>query len=247
MHEAQLHGDQNAFITLTYDREHLPANYSISVREWQLFMKKLRDRLSGRKIRFYACGEYGDQKLRPHYHAIIFGYDFPDKKIFKTENGNTLYTSEQLTSTWGLGHCTTGDVTFESAAYVARYVMKKITGEQAVDHYTRIHPHTGEAHTVTPEFTVMSRRPGIGAPWLLKYRRDVYPSDQVITRGMVTRPPRFYDNQLTEEEVEQIKRRRKKEGLVHKPNQTPARLRARAEIRDQRIQSLKRKLPEDDQ
>lgn len=81
-------------------------------------------------------------------------------------------------------------MTFESAAYVARYVMKKVTGDRAESHYEGRHP----------EYTSMSRRPGIGKGWYEKFKADVYPLDRVVVRGVNTRPPRFYDNLLAVED-----------------------------------------------
>lgn len=242
VHESQLHKD-NCFINLTFDNEHLPANYSVNVRDWQLFMKKLRKKYSNKKIRSFACGEYGDTNLRPHYHAIIFGHDFNDKVPFKkNKNGDQLFTSPTLTEIWGQGHCTLGSVTFESAAYVARYVMKKFTGKQADDHYTRRHPITGIFHRVQPEFVTQSRRPGLGAPWLERFKTDAYPSDFVIVRGQKMRPPKFYDQKLSEEELEQIKRRRKATGRQHRSDNTPERLKTREIVQNARVKMLKREL-----
>ena len=93
-------------------------------------MKKLRKALgkNGKRIRFFHCGEYGESTSRPHYHAIIFGYDFPDKKKWRTtDRGDILYRSPLLETLWDKGSSEIGSVTFESAAYVARYSLKKIT------------------------------------------------------------------------------------------------------------------------
>lgn len=239
-HEAQLY-DHNSFITLTFDDEHLPSTNSINVRDWQLFMKRLRASIP-HKIRFYACGEYGDLNLRPHYHAIIFNHQFTPKTLWSENRGNPLYTSPSLTKHWPYGLATLGNVTFESAAYVARYVTKKITGDRAAEHYTRRHPLTGELHQVEPEAAWMSRRPGLGATWLIKYHADVYPSDFIVHDGKKMRPPRAYDKSLTEEELAEFKRRRKASSLRFKPDQQPARLRARAAVREARMRTVKRKL-----
>lgn len=247
MHEAQL-CQQNCFITLTFADEHLPEDYSVHVRTWQLFMKKVRKHYEPKKIRFYACGEYGEANLRPHYHAILFNHDFTDKRLWKTDRaGNRLYTSKELTELWGFGHCTTGDVTFESAAYVARYVMKKLTvsgdGQHVVDHYyTRIHPVTKQAVRVQPEFCVSSRRPGLGAPWLERYKTDVYPSDFVVSRGMKMAPPRFYDQKLTEEELTELKRHRKLNSHRFKADNTKERLAVRETVKKSKLSLLKRTL-----
>ena len=196
MHEAQLH-DENSYITLTYNDKNLPKDGSLNLRHFQLFMKRLRKK-TGKKIRFYHCGEYGEKFKRPHYHACLFGYQFPDLRYFKTINGNKLYTSKYLDSVWTnkngetMGFSTIGNVTFESAAYVARYIMKKINGEKAEAHY--VNKETGEI--LKPEYTTMSRRPGgLGAEWLKKYKTDVYPGDFVVVRGKKMKPPKYYDRQ----------------------------------------------------
>lgn len=188
MDEASLYAN-NCFITLTYDDEHLPGNRSLDHRVFQLFMKKLRKRF-GAKIRFYMAGEYGDKFRRPHYHALLFNHDFADKQLFTIRNENRLYTSGELQQLWRNGFSSVGDVTFDSAAYVARYVMKKITGDKAEDHY--VDKTSGEL--LAPEYSAMSRRPGIGRGWYDLFKGDVYPSDQKVVRGIITRPPRFYDN-----------------------------------------------------
>lgn len=192
VHEAELH-KQNCFITLTYNPENLPEDSSLSLEDFQLFMKRFRKKYSDVKIRFFHCGEYGAKNERPHDHAIIFGFDFPDKQLLKTVRGNPVYTSEILAGLWGKGFCTVGAVTFESAAYVARYVLKKVTGEMAEGYYDGRRP----------EYVTMSRREGIAADWYEKYKTDVYPQsdadekrDEVIIRGKPMKPPRFYDNRL---------------------------------------------------
>lgn len=184
VHEAQMH-EENAFITLTYNNEHLPKNLSLDKRHWQLFVKKLRKYHAG-KIKYFHCGEYGEQRHRPHYHACLFGVDFPDKVLWKKKDDVSLYVSQKLQDIWGKGFCTVGDVTFESAAYTARYIMKKVTGEKAAEHY-------GER---IPEYTTMSR--GIGKSWLEKFHADVYPHDYVVINGAKMRPPRFYDKILSD-------------------------------------------------
>lgn len=241
MHEAQLY-DQNCFLTLTFADEHLPENYSVDVRDLQLFMKRLRKETYPRLIRFYAVGEYGDLSGRPHYHALIFNYDFSDKNVYSISRGNKLYTSSLLSKLWPYGLATLGSVTPQSAAYCARYSMKKIGGKNAAEHYTRLHPLTGKFVTVRPEFSVMSRRPGIGTGWFERFRSDIYPSDYVIVDGHKQAVPRFYKLKLTEEEQLDAKRRRKAASLRFKPDQTKERRHVRATVRDAKIATLKRKL-----
>lgn len=205
MHEASLYED-NSFATLTYDDEHLPRDVSLVVPrdidglhypgDFQLFMKRLRRSIAPKRVRFFHCGEYGKATqengwiARPHYHALLFGYSPPDKKFFSKRGDNSVYTSGELSTLWQKGHVVVGDVTFESAAYVARYVLKKVTGVGAQNHYQ------GRA----PEYTTMSRRPGIGSRWYQKFKSDVFPLDRVVVRGSVARPPRFYDNILARED-----------------------------------------------
>lgn len=182
MHEASLYTD-NAFITLTYNDQNIPPNGTLVKEHFQKFMKRLRKSIAPKPVRYYHCGEYGEKLQRPHYHALLFGHDFEDKKFFSSKNNNSVYTSDSLSKLWPYGFSVSGAVTFDSAAYVARYVMKKVTGARAIEHYQgRI-----------PEYTTMSRRPGIGKGWYEKYKTDVYPLDRVVVRGNSTRPPRFYD------------------------------------------------------
>lgn len=191
VHEASLH-EQNCFITLTYDDVHLPYGGSLVLKHFQDFMKRLRFH-HGSGIRFFHCGEYGEKHQRPHYHAIIFNFDFPDKVLHQEKKGFKYYTSEILSDLWGFGFVIIGDVTFESSAYVARYILKKVNGEKADAHYTKMIGEYGECVDLKPEYTTMSRRPGIAAGWFDKFGSEVYPSDSVVIRGREMRPPKFYD------------------------------------------------------
>lgn len=206
MHEAQQH-EANSFLTLTYDDDQLPKDGSLNKEHFQLFMKRLRRRSSS-PLRFFHCGEYGDENLRPHYHACIFGDDFLDDRVQDkiTQAGDKLYTSKRLSEVWTYGYSWIGALTFESAAYVARYCLKKVTGKKAEAHYA------GR----TPEYVTMSRRPGIGADWFLRYSREVYPSDSVVMRGKEMMPPPYYDKLLEKTDprlYEAIKKERASEQL----------------------------------
>lgn len=226
MHESTLH-KHNSFITLTYNNDHLPKNQNLNKKHFQDFMKRLR-KTYGAGIRFFHCGEYGDKKGRPHYHACIFGLEFKDKKIWKIHKGQKYYTSESLEKLWPFGFSTIGDVTFQSAAYVARYITKKITGKNAFLHYNKIDLETGEIlREIQPEYTTMSRRPGIGKDWLTKYTNDVYNHDFIIINGKKIKPPKYYDRQyeiLNPEKFSKIKRQRVKQGKNNLQNSTTGRL-----------------------
>jgi hypothetical protein len=242
MHESQLH-DENSYITLTYSPEHLPQDWSVDKTHFQKFMKRLRKAYSGRKIRFFHCGEYGDENHRPHYHAILFGLDFADKKPFKRIKDNMYYESEQLNKLWGKGHALISDVTFESAAYCARYVVKKVNGKLREEgHYELLMPD-GEIIEQEPEYATMSRRPGIGKEWFDKYKSDLYPHGFTVIRGKKMAPPKFYDELLGREDpalLDEIKHYRQ-EGFNHEENK-PHRLRAKKKVKEAQNQMLKREL-----
>jgi hypothetical protein len=147
------------FLTLTYRNSDLPLTDSgfptLKKSDWQLFMKRLRERFNDRKLRFFMAGEYGSKRGRPHMHAIIFGLsldDFPDLRcIDHNEIGNPYFTSKLMEDIWSHGFVLLGTVNHDSCNYVARYVLKK--------HYKKDLVHL---HGAIPEFVLMSRRPGIG-------------------------------------------------------------------------------------
>ena len=206
--------DENSFLTLTYNQENMPKDKSISKKELSNFIKRLRRKIEPKKIRFFGCGEYGNKpNSRPHYHVCVFGYSFPDRKIhtygkktkfknkFKKGNDHSLYTSKMLEEVWKKGFSTLGELTFESAGYTARYVMKKIIGPYQEYEYEGIEP----------EFALMSRMPGIGKTWLEKYMTDIYPKDFHTINGNKVKPTRYYDSiykKLYPEEFKEIKENR---------------------------------------
>lgn len=245
LHESQCH-EWSSFVTLTYDDDHLPDNYSLRYSDFQLFMKRLRARYSLRqRIRFFMCGEYGEVTQRPHYHACLFGVHFDDREFLKRmKSGCNIYTSDLLSELWPAGHSSIGDVTFESAAYVARYVVKKVTGAAAAAHY-RVVDSDGVVHFRTPEFTHMSLKPGIGAPWYAKFASDVYPRDEVVIRGMAMKPPKYYDNLLEKfdpDTREWLDAERYKKSLRCADDATPARLRVREKDARARLSFKRRTL-----
>lgn len=199
MHETKLH-DRNCFVTLTYHDE--PEGGSLNVRDIQLFFKRLRKAYG--KVRYLQCGEYGKKFSRPHHHAILFGIDFyEDRKLWRNDGNNKLFTSEILDGIWGLGYCIIGEVTFESCSYVSGYITKKVTGKQSVNHY----------NGRKPEYITMSRRPGIGKEFYDKFKEDFYKLDKVIIRNDIKiKPPKYYDAMYELEEpqkMEKIKKERR--------------------------------------
>ena len=183
------------------------------------------------------CGEYGEHPrtgkiCRPHYHALLFGYDPHDREHFDENEGIITYTSEYLASIWGRGYITVGDLTIESAAYVARYSLKKITTSQTSEdkyhaHYETICQTTGEIRQAEPEYSNMPRRPGIASDWYAQYHSDIFPHDTTIYKGKNIKTPRYYENLLRSSDLsafETLKANRKKQALLHAKDNTPARL-----------------------
>ena len=240
LHEASLY-DNNCFITLTFNDDYVMPSLDKSI--FQKFMKRLRRMFPDARIRYFMCGEYGDKLSRPHYHACLFGFDFPDRVLWSVRDNVRLYRSSILEKLWcdpkngnSFGFSTVGDVSFESAAYVARYCMKKVTGEKADAHY----------NGRQSEYVTMSRRPGIGLTWLRKFHRDVYPSDEVVIRGNIKcKPARYYDEKfgemsLTNEKViAKLKLMRKKKA-AESPDNSIRRLQDRETIKRQRVANLRR-------
>lgn len=234
--------EKSCFVTFTYDDEHLPKDGSLKLRHFQQFCRNLRKKS---KFRYFHCGEYGELRGRPHYHSIIWGVDFREDRTFYTmSNEFPLYNSPTLDKIWGKGYCQLGDVTFESAAYVARYIMKKVNGDQAENHYLNYTDlETGEVVSRTPEYTTMSLKPGIGKTWFDEFSGDVFPRDEVISNGRPARPPKFYDGLLEKSDpelLEQIKFNRFVKARKRAKDNTPERLAVREKLKEIQARRLKR-------
>jgi len=265
MHEAQLH-EESCFITLTYNPENLPYDDSLNHDHFQRFLKRLRKSIAPQRIRFYMAGEYGTKRGRPHYHAAIFGWSPKDKKNpKKTPAGSLIYTSEELGNAWrirntntgqyeSLGFSSVGELTFESAAYIARYIVSKQTGKHNKYHNAYTDLTTGEIVKRKPEYNRMSLRPmsgikgepgGIASEWFKKYKTDVYPHDYVIVRGQKMKPPKYYDKLLKKidpEEFEDIIYNREKTAKLNYLDNTPERLLVKEQVQQARLDKLKRNL-----
>lgn len=183
--EAKMH-PKNCFITLTYSDENLGIN-KLYYRDFQLFIKRLRDRigpLPEEKICYVVCGEYGARSKRKHWHAIIFNWQPEDLKYkYSNDRGDKVYSSEVLDSLWGKGISEVGSVTFESAGYVARYSAKKLVHGQ------------DQSHDFKPVFKVSSKH-AIGKKWLEKFWPDVFNYGQKVLNGRNLAIPRYYEKWL---------------------------------------------------
>lgn len=218
VHESKFH-HSNCFITLTYDDAHVPQGGTLVKKHFQDFMKRFRKSIAPKKVRYYMCGEYGEQLGRPHYHALIFGYDFPDKVPFKYRKDSILYVSEHLQNLWPFGFVTLGEVTYQTAAYCAKYATKKVFGDQASEHY-------GDR---LPEYSTMSLKPGIGFSYWEKYQKEILQHDSVVRNGRVFPIPRFYTEKFTDDEQAMLKAARSEK--LHMADQSLARLRVREAVK----------------
>lgn len=208
------------FVTLTYDEDHLPRTWysadqetgeavmaaTLSKRDLQLFFKRLRKN-TGQQVRYFCAGEYGDETKRPHYHCIIFGLDLPedDRTLYKQERGYSYYNSKIIDQAWSYwqrdekgneipnswsncGYAVVTECTWETAAYTARYCMKKAFTDQA-EFYDNFN--------LQPEFTQMSRRPGIAYDFYQDHKNHLLEFDYVSIStpkgGRNIRPSKYYD------------------------------------------------------
>lgn len=269
VHEAQFF-QRSCFITLTYDDLRLPAGYSLVqglvYEHFQLFLKRLRISFNGfqavpggkRPIRFFVAGEYGTSNARPHWHACLFNFDFDDKFLYKrTASGALIYRSSVLEDLWPFGFSSIGDVTFQSAAYIARYINAKVTGKDSEKFYQVFDLETGEIFDRRPEFNKSSLKPGLGAYWFDRYSSDVFPHDYVVLAGRKSKPPRYYDklyaratavsdhvgDRLFEySALDDVKDRREDLALNSLDDNTTDRLRVREQVALAKLSFFKRQL-----
>lgn len=245
MHEAQLYGINNSFITATYNDENVPSDYSLNHVHFQKLIRSIRKK-NPQKIRYYMSGEYGEQFGRPHFHACLFNKRFKDQKYHSTTDaGGKIYTSEELQASWQYGFTSTAELNFLTAAYVARYIMKKITGDLAYQHYEILDTTTGEIKQRTPEYNHMSLKPGIGAQWYQQYKSDVYPEGKVVVNAKKILAPRYYDNiykREQPEEYELLTFGRYLETIANYEDNTDARRAVKDQVLQARLAQLKRKL-----
>ena len=218
LHESKSHRE-NSFVTLTYSDETLPYCGTLVKEHLQGFHKRLHNRLldsRGYGIRYYGVGEYGDISRRPHYHSIIFGYQFPDLKKYSVNgSGDTIYSSKLLEEIWGFGQCKVGAVSFKSANYVVRYCLKKVDGKKREYGHYVVYDAEGRPFERLPEFSHMSRRPGIASEYFDKYGDEIKKHDNVIVDGRPVPSNRYYDQKIEAVDpsaAELIKKKRRANG-----------------------------------
>lgn len=233
MHEASF-WDDNSFITLTYNDKNYTTCREEQKRNLQLFMKSLRKEVYkkyGKHIRYYSCIEYGEINARCHYHIAIFNHNFPDRIPYSYNQKNTIFRSPELEKIWKKGFSTVGDLTTESAGYIARYMLKKQKGKEKID------------ESIQP-IAMMSRRPGIGKKAFEKYHKNWYVIDAVTDKGQKKKIPRYYDKLLEKEDEEEYRRVKVKREIKKskKDNKDERRLEQEGEYRKKVTKLLKRSL-----
>lgn len=225
----------NWFITLTYAEEHLTINEEYTDKNgitWTIeendkatlvpedlhrFINTFRQIMlreygvSG--IRFLACGEYGEQNLRPHYHIIFLNCPLPAKTFYnvRIKNGNMYYQNTIIERAWTKGISNICEATWNTMSYTARYITKKINGELEADVYW--------SNGIEKEFFRVSRDPGIGKPYYEIYKDKIYDYDRIMIKNLsgvhYEKPPKYFDDLLKEEDPDrwrEIKWKREKEG-----------------------------------
>lgn len=185
VHESFTSEYGSVFLTLTYAPEFYPKDESISKRELQLFFKRLRRSFDDRKIRYYACGEYGDLR-RAHYHACVFNIGFAELQpyIVYRKKGVPYYTSDRINEIWGLGFTVVGLVTYDSGRYVADYVQKKYNGLRALLCYGK------------KEVPFQLQSKGLGYDFLSKNADQIKANMNITIQGRNCGLPRYYKKKL---------------------------------------------------
>jgi hypothetical protein len=263
----------NCFITLTYDDENLPSHGTLVKKHFQDFMKRLRKKYKGieydqhgkKPIRFFHCGEYGDKYNRPHYHALLFNFDFPDKTSWVVRNGNRTFRSLSLNRIWGKGLVEIGSANWKSAAYVARYIVKKINGDESEAHYKALNVNiqTGAIQapdgqitqaSILPEYTTMSSKNGIGYDWYKKYGdSNLWATGTCVVlntegKSFECRIPRYYVEQLkldNPEKYEIFKAKQLEKAQLNSIDNSPERLEQKRQVKERSLQRLLRKIDHD--
>lgn len=238
MHESKCHA-RNAFVTLTYRDDHLHAR-NLVYEDFQLFRLRARRKLG--PFSYLMAGEYGEENWRPHFHALLFGVSFPDRYHWKdSPSGSPVYRSELLESLWKKGFSSVGDVTYESAMYVARYVIKKQSAVADVDRYSRVDPVTGEEVRLVPEFGRMSLKPALGSRFWSRYKEEMKVRDAVVIKGVERKLPRYYDKLWEREDPVGFAAVKARRDVLRQPGENrPARLAARKAVAEARLLLKKR-------
>ncbi len=257
IHESTLY-ESNCFITLTYrdasdctkeqfkGGHYIPADGSLNKDHFtQTFIRRLRKHFK-QKIRYFHCGEYGEENYRPHYHACLFNVSFDDQIVYKNDEGFIIYSSPTLEKLWPYGFSTVAELNFDTAAYTAGYILKKLNGLQGQDEYLRC-DENGVAYWLQPSYVTMSLKPGIGRDFYDKYHSDIFPADEtpVSGKGIIQLVPRYYQTILENDDPESfalVKKLRKQFIEAHAADFTPERLMDKYKVHMAKQSTKKRNL-----
>lgn len=214
-------------------------NYRDLQKFWKRLRVKFAREKGFTGLRYYACGEYGPKNMRPHFHAILFNCPLDDLEVFGRRDGYTYYRSKFIEDCWrqkrrelrkrkdgtyglvtcrdenkkiiydSMGFITVCEFTYETASYVARYMLKKHKGFDR-DFY--------EKNGLAPESSRMSRNPGIASKYFEEHKEEIYDFDQIcVATGLgevlKARPPKYFDRLFdidNPEELSKIKEKRQK-------------------------------------
>jgi len=198
----------SSFITLTYKEN----PKTLCPEDTRNFIRRLREK-KGNNFKYFLVGEYGENFDRPHYHALIFGYDFgytkykkiKDPKKEESSKEHELHNTDAITSSelddiWALGYTSVGELTFDSAAYCAQYATKKINGSMAENHYQGRHP----------EFMRQSKN-AIGKQYALHYAQEIIQHNSVMANGEKQPVPQYYLKQYEKQNYNLDKLKQKRE------------------------------------
>ena len=223
-----LYYEQNYFITLTYDEKHLTIPQEMETsegitytdleenewkgilvpKEFKRFLNTLR-KISKREfkhtgIRYIGCGEYGGKEKRPHYHLILFNCPLPIESFYKPRcswNKDMYYQNEIIERAWPNGISNICEANWNTIAYTARYITKKVNGKESEEYYTM----QGQI----PEFLRSSTQPGIARQYYEDHKKEIYEKDKImiVTKDGVqwSTPPKYFDRLLKKEDPEKMK------------------------------------------
>lgn len=235
--EGRMH-DASQVLTLTYADEHVPLHGSVCWSDVQKFLKRYRKWLSSEgepSISYRGCSEYGERTYRPHYHVVIFGHLFSDRRLIgKAGDGSGQFSSAKADELWGLGHVRIGEFSAASAGYIASYLVKAAPSELERRGFCKLDPETGEIVQLERPRSYGSCRPAIGKRWWERFgATDVAPHDHCILNAKPVKVPRYYDKLLGREDealFDQRKFERERRGRERFAESLPQRLEVREHV-----------------
>lgn len=206
------------FITLTYADKYLPDHADLKYEHLRDFFKRARHLFQGElsptsrrptrhvvtpsspAFRYFACGEYGDKTMRPHYHFCAYDFKIPDLRFFKQTKTGPYFISQALADCWQHGHVITCPLDWASAQYVSGYVTKKMNVHEGVRLISPANEDE-EAEYYTIQRAFQSK--GLGLRWYQEHQKEVWDLDACLySNKYLTKVPRYYFKQLQDTDPE---------------------------------------------